>query len=100
MRVGCFSRGRRPKWNNSRLNHLFLKGTRRRSKRQEREECKKLGAFATADEETKNIQRLARNYLEELGVENEQNPRLAKYPPFFLALLAFPFSTGRFATTL
>ena len=47
----------------------------------------KVGAFVTADEVAKDIQRVVRNHPEELEVENEQSLGQIKFPPFFLGVL-------------
>ena len=46
-------------------------GTRRRWKRQERKECKKIGTFVAADEVAMERQRVVQNHPEEQGVEQE-----------------------------
>jgi hypothetical protein len=80
--------------------HLFMTRPRKRWKRQERKDCRKRGTFVTADEVAQEIQRVVRNHPEELGAEQEYILALAKFPPFFLALFAFPFSDSRLATKL
>ena len=54
----------------------------------------------TADEVAKDIQRVIRNHPEELDVTNDSSHMLITFPPFFLALLAFPFSGSKLATKL
>ena len=60
--------------------------------------AQEIGAFVTADEVVKDIQPVVRNHPEELGVEQEESPGLAKFSSLFLAILAFPFSGSRLAT--